>query len=422
MTAPRITVCLVVGDEARDLHGCLQSARQLGHLLTGICVYAAGASESILSAARHAGAKVQIAHWDGDLSAARNAAACMTTAPWVLVLEPHERVRVDIPALTTLLSLPDRMVGEPDAMTVQVAGRHGGHGRREQRLYRPDRAHFTGALEARLEPLVPGRRLVTVGAGTEALSIWSVVAEPDAALERDRLERRLDRAYSAVAALEAGGVGGNDLVTALVERSRAHRALGDDNRALADLNRARRVKASDTYRWRAREDLTTLLIEHGYYDGANRLIAELRADGADEQYSDWLTAQLHSAQGQARVAWDILARLENATDSEGRVVATPQILAEQMHLANRLGEFDEALARCVDLIARYGLAARHGRMLFKLWGPRSLTGLADMIIQADARRLDEVADGFDTLPAPGPELAAALREVRTDTPKAVRIM
>ena len=51
-----------------------------------------------------------------------------------------------------------------------------------------------------------------------------------------------------------------------------------------------------------------------------------------------------------------------------------------------------------------------------------MTGLADMIIQADARRLDEVADGFDTLPDPGPELAAALREVRTDTPKAVRIM
>ncbi len=424
MTAPRIAVCLVVTEDAPDLHGCLQSVRALGHLLTEVCVYGAGAGEQALAAARNAGAKVQVGSWDGDASAARNAAACMTDdAPWVLAIEPGERLRVDIPALTKLLALPERMVGEPDAITVEVSrGRNRAGASREPRLYRPDRAHYVGAFEDRLEPLAPGRELVGLGAGSDVVSLWAVVEDRRRDDEREQLLRRLARADAALDKLTDGGIGGNDLVTALVERSRVRRALGDDDGALGDLNRARRVRASDTYRWRAREDLTTLLIEHGYFAGATKLIEELRSDGADEGYSDWLTAQVHAAQGQARVAWDILRRLETATNSEGKVVATPQILTEQMQMANRLGELDEALACCVDLVAKHGLADRHGRMLLKLWGPRSVDGLADLVIQADVTHLDEVAAAFDALPEPGPSVATALREVRAAKPVAVRIM
>ncbi len=423
MTAPRIAVCLVVTEEAPDIAGCLASVRQLGHLLTEVCVYGAGAREQVLAAARQAGAKVQAGDYDGDLSAARNAAACMTDAPWVLVIEPDERLRADIPALTKLLALPERMVGEPDAIALEVSrGAARGASARLDRLYRPDRAHYVGSLEDHLEPLAPGRELVSLNAGTEVVSIWAVVADRARGDDRARNLRRLARACAAVEHLQETGVGGNDLVTALVERSRVRRALGDDDGALADLNRARRIRAGDAYRWRAREDLTTLLIEHGYYDGANRLIAELRSDGADSGYSDWLTAQVHAAQGQARVAVDILRRLESATSSEGRVVATPEILTEQMQMANRIGELDEALGCCVDLVAKHGLAARHGRMLLKLWGPRSADGLADLLIQADARHLDDVAAALEVLPEPGPAVAAALREVRTAKPAAMRIM
>lgn len=421
MTVPRIAVCLVVTDEARDLHGCLQSVRQLGHLLTEVCVYGAGAPEQTLNAARHAGAQVQAAEWDGDLAGARNAAACMTDAPWVLVIEPTERLRVDIPALTKLLALPERMVGEPDAIALEVSrGRAGGVASREPRLYRPDRAHFVGTLEEHLVALTPGRDLVTLNSGVEVCSVWAVVqAQGD---QRERMQRRLARADAALSRLTAEGIGGNDLVTALVERSRARRSLGDDDGALADLTRARRVRAGDLYRRRAREDLTTLLIEHGYFKGANKLIDELRADGGDDEYSDWLTAQVHAAQGQARDAWDILRRLETVTASDGTVVATPQILTEQMHMANRIGEMDEALSCCVDLVARHGQARRHGRMLLKLWGPRSADGLADLLIQADGRHLDEVAAAMEGLPEPGPSVAQALRDVRAEKLGAVRIM
>ncbi len=425
MTAPRIAVCLVVTDDARDLHGCLQSMRQLGPLLAELCVYGVGAPEQTLAFARNAGAKVEVGEWDGDVSAARNAAACMSDAPWVLVVEPNERLRVDVGHLSRLLDLPADMVGEPDALTVDIsAGRGlGARASRGERIYRPERAHYVGTLEEHLEPLEPGRPLRTLSAGAEVIGIWSVVEE-DAPLgsERDRLKRREARASAALDKLEQAGISGNDLVTALVERSRARRELGDDDGALADLNRARRVKASDAYRWRAREDLTTLLIEHGYYAGANKLIGELRDDGADESYSDWLTAQVHAAQGQAHVAWEILRRLERVTSSEGRVIATPEILTEQMHMANRLGEFDEALQCCVDLVARHNLGARHGRMLLKLWGPRSPEGLTDLLIQADGRYLDDVAVALEGLPGLGPDVAARLREVRSEKPAAVRIM
>ncbi|MDO5712030.1 MAG: hypothetical protein Q4P32_09875 [Micrococcales bacterium] len=425
MTAPRIAVCLVVTDDAGDVHGCLQSMRQLGPLLAQLCVYGVGACESTLALARNAGAKVEMGKWDGDASAARNAAACMSDAPWVLVAEPNERLRVDVANLSRLLDLPKDMVGEPDALTIDISTGRGPGARasRGERIYRPERAHFVGTLEEHLEPLEPGRPLRTLSAGAEVIGIWSVVddlAQPGS--ERDRLRRREGRARAAVDKLEAAGIRGNDLVTALVERSRVRRELGDDDGALDDLNRARRVEASDAYRWRAREDLTTLLIEHGYYEGANRLIGELRADGADESYSDWLCARVHAAQGQAHVAWDILRRLQSVTSSEGRVVAPLDILTEQMHLANRLGEFDEALHCCIDLVTRHNLGARHGRMLLKLWGPRSPEGLSDLLIQADARHLDDVAGALEALPGLGPDVAARLREVRAERPTAVRIM
>ena len=111
MNAPRIAVCLVVTDDARDLHGCLQSMRQLGPLLAELCVYGVGAPEQTLAFARNAGAKVEVGEWDGDVSAARNAAACMTDAPWVLVVEPNERLRVDVGHLSRLLDLPAGVAG-----------------------------------------------------------------------------------------------------------------------------------------------------------------------------------------------------------------------------------------------------------------------------------------------------------------------
>ena len=61
-------------------------------------------------------------------------------------------------------------------------------------------------------------------------------------------------------------------------------------------------------------------------------------------------------------------------------------------------------------------------MLLKLWGPRSPEGLTDLLIQADGRYLDDVAVALEGLPGLGPDVAARLREVRSEKPAAVRIM
>ncbi|WP_226345358.1 hypothetical protein [Agilicoccus flavus] len=424
MTTPQIAAALVVTDDARDLHGCLQSLRQLGGLLSEICIYGVGAPELTLAYARNAGAKVEVGDIDGGLAVARNRAACMTDAPWVLALDPNERLRCDPDKIARLVAVRADMVVEPDALSVEVSrGRgYGVEPQRQPRLYRPDRAHFVGAVDEHLVPVEGDRKLVALTPGADVLSVWALVDEHVPGVERERLERRHARACAALARLEAEGIGGNDLVGALVERSRVRRALGDDNGALDDLNRARHTPASDSYRWRARQDLATLLIEHGYYEGASNLIGQLRADGADEGYSDWLTAQVAAAQGQARDALRILRRLSEVSSADGRIIATPEILTETMVMATRLGRVDEALDCCLQLVARHRLVERHGRMLLKLWGSRGPDGLARALIGAGGPHLDDVAEGFDRFGGLGSDVAAALRAVKEEKPVAMRVM
>ena len=135
MSAPRLAVCLVVTDDGPDLHGCLQSLRQLGPLLHETCVYGAGASEATLEAARRAGARAESGEWDGDGAAVRNRAACMTQASWVLFLEPDERLRVDPEKLAALLHTSAGDVRPTDCLAVEVSrGRADGGPRRAPRL------------------------------------------------------------------------------------------------------------------------------------------------------------------------------------------------------------------------------------------------------------------------------------------------
>ncbi len=426
MTPPSLAACVVVTDEVHDLHACLASLQQLHPLVSQICVYGAGAPERVLEFARQAGAVVGAGPGEGDISLARNEAAALAGTSWVFIVEPHERVSADPGRLRRLLAIGPGMLAQPDCLSIQVRPAGADEGApvaRQARIYRAGAARYDGAAEPQLVPVSPGRKLTILTPAREVVAVTATGAQADPVAERARMRRRIERASATIAALEAGGAGGDDLVTALVDRARLYARIDEDNLALADLTRARATRCTQRYRWRAREDLALLLIRHGHFAGAETVLGELERDGADAGYASWLRALSAAAQGQARAALETLRELGEVRASGGELVGAPAILNERMVMAARVGEFGEALDCCVRLVAVHGLSRRYGRMLLKLWGPRSPQGLADRLVEAGGPHQVAVADTLRMLPEPGPAVAESLLDpVRERKPLAVRVM
>jgi len=406
METPSLTCCLVIGDDVRDLHGCLASLASLGDLLAGTVVVGMGAPERTLEFARRAGADVHVRPDDGDLAAARNEAAGMAETEWVFFVEPEERVSADPALLAKLLEAQPGEVVRPDALQIEVVGTTDAPPTREIRLYRTAACQYLGGVQPRLAARELGHTLRPLNPGGDVVRVTAA----DPAGERTRLQRREARASRVVEVLDSTGTEGDELASALVERARARRALGDANGALSDLNRARALQCSDRYRDIAREELVGLLVEHRHFTGARTLIGQLRAGGNDSGYSDWLEAQVHAAEGQAADALRIVDRLREGgllSRADGGVVAPPEILNETMILAARVHDYDKALECCLELVARHGQAPRYGRLLLKLWGHRSPEALADELDRVGAP-VESVAPALRQLPEPGPAAAAAL--------------
>ncbi|GAB47502.1 hypothetical protein [Mobilicoccus pelagius] len=409
METPSLTCCLVIGDDVRDLHGCLASLASLGDLLAGTVVVGMGVRARTLELARRAGAEVHERPDDGDLAAARNEAAGMAETEWVLVVEGDERVSADPALLAKLLEAQPGEVVRPDALQIEVVGTTDASPTREIRLYRTASCQFLGGVQPRLATRELGHTLRPLNPGGDVIRVTAAYAA-DPVGERTRLRRRESRTSRVVEVLDAAGTEGDELASALVERARARRALGDGNGALADLNRARALSCSDRYRDIAREELVGLLLEHRHFTGARTLIGQLRAGGNDSGYSDWLEAQVHAAEGQAADALRIVDRLREGgllSRADGGVVAPPDILNETMILAARVHDYDKALECCLELVARHGQAHRYGRLLLKLWGHRSPEALAVELDRAGAP-VESVAAALRQLPEPGPASAAAL--------------
>lgn len=89
----RLSLCMIVKDEAANLSRCLESARGL---VDEIIVLDTGSTDATPAIARSHGAKVHHFAWCHDFSAARNKALKYVTADWVLVLDADE---VLVPAI-----------------------------------------------------------------------------------------------------------------------------------------------------------------------------------------------------------------------------------------------------------------------------------------------------------------------------------
>lgn len=87
MTKPRLTLCMIVRDESRQLQRCLHSVRPL---VDEIVIVDTGSTEATTEVAAAAGARVERAPWADSFSAARNRSLQTATSDWILYLDADE--------------------------------------------------------------------------------------------------------------------------------------------------------------------------------------------------------------------------------------------------------------------------------------------------------------------------------------------
>jgi Flp pilus assembly protein TadD len=102
----RLSVAMIVRDEAAQLGGCLESLAPLG---AQVVVVDTGSTDETIGIARAHGAEVYSFPWCNDFSAARNVSIDHCTAPWILVMDADERL-----AFNDLETLRAQIAGEPN--------------------------------------------------------------------------------------------------------------------------------------------------------------------------------------------------------------------------------------------------------------------------------------------------------------------
>lgn len=104
----RISLAMIVRDEARSLARCLESVRD--HV-DEMVVVDTGSSDNTVQLAEDAGAIVHHFAWVDDFSAARNAALAHCTGDWILVLDGDEWLESGAETLASLRSLAPSFAG-----------------------------------------------------------------------------------------------------------------------------------------------------------------------------------------------------------------------------------------------------------------------------------------------------------------------
>jgi Flp pilus assembly protein TadD len=99
--ALRLSLCMIVRDEAAHIRECLRSIRPL---VSEMIVVDTGSTDGTDALARAEGAQVFSIAWPGSFADARNASLDRATGEWVLVLDADERIApADFPRVRALI-------------------------------------------------------------------------------------------------------------------------------------------------------------------------------------------------------------------------------------------------------------------------------------------------------------------------------
>lgn len=103
-----LSLCMIVKDEAANLPRCLASVQGV---VDEIVIVDTGSTDTTMTIAKEAGAKVYELPWPNNFAVARNHALQYVQADWILVLDADEALRSDIvPALQQVMQNPHQLV------------------------------------------------------------------------------------------------------------------------------------------------------------------------------------------------------------------------------------------------------------------------------------------------------------------------
>ena len=91
---PVLSLCMIVKNEAKNLHRCLISAQPY---VDEIIIVDTGSEDKTVEIALQYGAKINHFQWCDDFAAARNYALSLVSGDWVLVLDADEELIVNSP-------------------------------------------------------------------------------------------------------------------------------------------------------------------------------------------------------------------------------------------------------------------------------------------------------------------------------------
>lgn len=101
----RLSLCMIVRNEAERLPRCLASVRDL---VDEMIVVDTGSTDTTIDIAQRAGAQVLSFTWCDDFSAARNASLAAATGDWILVLDADETIAAaDHAAIRAAMAVPE---------------------------------------------------------------------------------------------------------------------------------------------------------------------------------------------------------------------------------------------------------------------------------------------------------------------------
>lgn len=411
METPLLAAALIVKNEEVNLPSCLEALASLGPLISEVCVYDTGSTDRTVEIAREAGGRVEVGHWDSDFARARNASIAMTNAKWVLIVDADELVVASVPILQRTLraALQAGAVGY-DTINLPVVDVRNGHELQtlpSVRLLRPTRARYEGAVHEQLVAIQDGATLTSFEVGRNVVALMHR-GYGDDELYAAKLVRNAAIVDVVVAEAEAGHDDAA-LIRALVDRARSVRAA-DPDAALADFRRVRSIKSTIPYRLWGLEQLADCLIDAKELSEAADVIAQLRREGGSASFCDYLDArrlaEAHDAAGALRLLQGI-----DVLETSMRVVQSPMVLLKaRMGVCLHVGQYDEAAACLIRLMASYGQVARkQGDLLLTLWGALPVEVLSDVLVEADRGHLATVIEELAASRHPGPIVADALR-------------
>lgn len=149
---PRLTLCMIVRDEADNLERCLRSVESV---VDEIVIIDTGSTDETIEIARRFGARVESISWEQDFARARNAGLELAHGEWILQLDADEELCLGMEGEELLKGLAGQ---ECEAYILEIVSRlENGESMRHEivRLWRNRKAYrFQGKVHEQILPSI----------------------------------------------------------------------------------------------------------------------------------------------------------------------------------------------------------------------------------------------------------------------------